>query len=81
MLTVDPSFIACIPKFVLGSLLLYLGASLMYEWLVDAARRISLLEYGSLLAIALLNVQFGYKPVCSSGSSSVAPPSRSARAA
>lgn len=60
MLTVDPSFIAHIPKFVLGGLLLYLGASLMYEWLVDAARRISLLEYASLLAIALLIVQFGF---------------------
>jgi sulfate permease, SulP family len=60
MLMVDPSFIAYIPKFVLGGLLLYLGASLIYEWLVDAARRISLLEYGSLLAIALLIVQFGY---------------------
>jgi sulfate permease, SulP family len=60
MLTVDPAFIAYIPKFVLGGLLLYLGASLMYEWLVDAARRISLLEYASLLAIALLIVQFGF---------------------
>ena len=60
MLTVDPSFIAYIPKFVLGGLLLYLGASLVYEWLVDAARRISLLEYASLLAIALLIVQFGF---------------------
>jgi SulP family sulfate permease len=44
MLAIDPSFLAYIPKFVLGGLLLYLGASLMYEWLVDAARRISLLE-------------------------------------
>ena len=60
MLAVDPSFIAYIPKFVLAGLLLYLGASLMYEWLVDAARRISLLEYASLLAIALLIVQFGF---------------------
>ncbi len=60
MLAVDPSFIAYIPKFVLAGLLLYLGASLMYEWLVDAARRISLLEYTSLLAIALLIVQFGF---------------------
>ncbi|MGE5260684.1 MAG: cyclic nucleotide-binding domain-containing protein, partial [Actinomycetota bacterium] len=41
-------------------LLLYLGASLMYEWLVDAARRISLLEYASLLAIAILIVQIGF---------------------
>jgi SulP family sulfate permease len=60
MLMVDPSFLAWIPKFVLGGLLLYLGASLLYEWLVDAARRISLLEYASLLAIALLIVQVGF---------------------
>ncbi len=60
MLAVDPSFLAWVPKFVLGGLLLYLGASLMYEWLVDAARRISLLEYLSLLAIALLIVQVGF---------------------
>ncbi len=60
MLAVDPSFLAYIPKFVLGGLLLYLGASLMYEWLVDAARRISVVEYGSLLAIAILIVQVGF---------------------
>ena len=60
MLAVDPSFLAWIPKFVLGGLLLYLGAALMYEWLVDAARRISLVEYASLLAIALLIVQVGF---------------------
>ncbi len=60
MLAADPGFIAYIPKFVLGGLLLYLGASLMYEWLVDSARRISLLEYVSLLAIALLIVEFGF---------------------
>jgi sulfate permease, SulP family len=60
MLAVDPSFLAYIPKFVLGGLLLYLGASLMYEWLVDAFRRISALEYASLLAIAILIVQVGF---------------------
>jgi SulP family sulfate permease len=60
MLLVDPAFLAYVPKFVLGGLLLYLGASLMYEWLVDAARRISLLEYASLLAIAILIVQIGF---------------------
>jgi SulP family sulfate permease len=60
MLLVDPAFLAYVPKFVLGGLLLYLGASLMYEWLVDAARRISPLEYASLLAIAILIVQVGF---------------------
>jgi SulP family sulfate permease len=60
LLAVDPSFLAYVPKFVLGGLLLYLGASLMYEWLVDSAQRISLLEYASLLAIAVLIVQAGF---------------------
>ena len=32
----------------------------MYEWLVDAARRISPLEYASLLAIAILIVPVGF---------------------
>ncbi len=60
MLLVDPAFLAYVPKFVLGGLLLYLGASLMYEWLIDAVRRISLPEYASLLAIAILIVQVGF---------------------
>lgn len=60
MLIANLDFLGYVPKFVLGGLLLYLGASLMYEWLVDAARRISLLEYASLLAIALLIVQVGF---------------------
>ncbi len=60
MLLVDPAFLAYVPKFVLGGLLLYLGVSLIYEWLVDSARRISLLEYASLLAIAVLIVQIGF---------------------
>jgi len=49
-----------VPKFVLGALLLYLGAQLVYEWLIDSARRISLLEYASLLAITLLILQAGF---------------------
>jgi SulP family sulfate permease len=60
VLTADPGFLAYVPKFVLGGLLLYLGANLMYAWLVDSARRISRLEYASLLAIALLIIQWGF---------------------
>jgi SulP family sulfate permease len=60
MLLVDPALLAYVPKFVFGGLLLYLGANLMYEWLVDSARRTSLLEYTSLLAIAVLIVQIGF---------------------
>jgi len=60
MLIADPGFLAYVPKFVLGGLLLYLGAHLVYEWLIDSARRISLLEYASLLAITLLILQVGF---------------------
>jgi len=60
MLAVDPAFLAYVPRFVLGGLLLYLGANLMYDWLVSAARRISRLEYISLLAIALIIIQWGF---------------------
>lgn len=60
VLTANPSFLAYIPKFVLSGMLLYLGFNLIYEWLIDSARRISLLEYASLLAIALLIIQVGF---------------------
>jgi SulP family sulfate permease len=60
VLFVDPGFITYVPKFVLGGLLLYLGGLLVYEWLIDSARRISVLEYASLLAIALLILQIGF---------------------
>jgi SulP family sulfate permease len=60
MLAVDPGFLAYVPKFVLGGLLLYLGFNLMYAWIVDSAKRLSWLEYASLLAIALLIVQWGF---------------------
>lgn len=60
MVTVDPGFLAYVPKFVLGGLLLYLGANLIYEWLINSARRVSLLEYASLLAITFLILQIGF---------------------
>jgi SulP family sulfate permease len=34
--------------------------SLIFRWLVDSARRLSWLEYGSLLAIALLIIEAGF---------------------
>ena len=52
-LIADPGFIAYIPKFVLGGILLYLGAIFIYEWLIDSATQISPVQYASLLAIAI----------------------------
>jgi sulfate permease, SulP family len=60
MLVANPGFIALIPKFVLGGLLLYLGLNLLTAWVVNSAWRLSRLEYLSLLAIALIIVQWGF---------------------
>jgi sulfate permease, SulP family len=57
---VVPGILAYVPKFVLGGLLLYLGGALIYEWLIQSARRLSPIEYISLLAIALLILQIGF---------------------
>src|SRR5262245_3734627 len=60
MLVADPSFLAVVPKFVLGGLLLYLGLNLIKVWAVESAWRLSRIEYLSLLAIMLIIVQWGF---------------------
>ena len=56
----NPNFLGYVPKCVLGGLLFYLGGNLLYRWIVDSARRLPLLEYLSLLAIALIIVVWGF---------------------
>src|SRR6202162_3857355 len=48
------------PKFVLGGLLIYLGADGLHKWIVQSRRRLSLIEYLSLLAIIVIIVQWGF---------------------
>ncbi len=60
VLIVDPSFLGYVPKFALGGLLLYLGADLVYQWLIQSSRRLLPLEYLSLLAIAALIIYSGF---------------------
>jgi sulfate permease, SulP family len=60
VLVADPSFVAIVPKFVLGGLLLYLGLDLLKVWAVESAWRLSRIEYLSLLAIMLIIVQWGF---------------------
>ena len=56
---VGSSFLGYVPKCVLGGLLFYLGADLLYRWLVDSSRRLALLEYLSLLGIAFIIIKWG----------------------
>jgi sulfate permease, SulP family len=59
-LTVDPAVLGYLPKFLLAGLLLYLGCSLIYRWLITSALRLSIAEYLSLLAIAIIIVEWGF---------------------
>ena len=60
VLIADPSFLGYVPKYILGGLLFYLGADLVYQWLVQSSRRLLPVEYLSLLAIAVLIIYAGF---------------------
>ncbi len=60
VLFAGPSFLGYVPKYILGGLLFYLGADLVYQWLIASSRRLLLLEYLSLIAIAVLIIYAGF---------------------
>src|SRR3984885_13812915 len=60
MIVLDPSFLGYVPKYVLGGLLIFLGWGLVYPWLIQSSRQLPRLEYFSLVAIALLIINWGF---------------------
>src|ERR1700689_3312277 len=60
MLAFAPTLLGYMPKFVLGGLLIYLGADQLHKWVVQSRRRLSFTEYLSLLAIIVIIVQWGF---------------------
>jgi SulP family sulfate permease len=60
MLAAAPTLLGYMPKFVLGGLLIYLGADQLHRWIVQSRRRLSFTEYLSLLAIIVIIVQWGF---------------------
>jgi sulfate permease, SulP family len=60
MLVFAPTLLGYMPKFVLGGLLIYLGADQLHRWTVQSRRRLSFSEYLSLLAIIVIIVQWGF---------------------
>jgi SulP family sulfate permease len=60
MLAFAPTLLGFMPKFVLGGLLIYLGADQLHKWIVQSRRRLSFLEYLSLLAIIVIIVKWGF---------------------
>ncbi|MBC9878111.1 SLC26A/SulP transporter family protein [Bradyrhizobium sp. INPA01-394B] len=62
MLGLAPELLGFIPKFVLGGLLLYLGADQLHKWIIESRKRLSKLEYLSLVAIIFIIVAWGFVP-------------------
>ncbi|MBN8989307.1 MAG: SLC26A/SulP transporter family protein [Rhizobiales bacterium] len=60
MLAVAPVLLGYMPKFVLGGLLLYLGADQLHKWTIESWRRLTRTEYVSLLAIIVIILQWGF---------------------
>jgi SulP family sulfate permease len=60
MLALAPTLLGYMPKFVLGGLLIYLGADQLHKWIVQSRRRLSPVEYLSLLAIIVIILQWGF---------------------
>ena len=60
VLVADPSFLGYVPKYILGGLLLFLGAGLVYQWLIQSAQQLLRIDYLSLIAIALLIINWGF---------------------
>jgi sulfate permease, SulP family len=60
MLVFAPALLGYMPKFVLGGLLIYLGADQLHKWIVQSRRRLSLTDYLSLLVIVVIIVEWGF---------------------
>src|SRR5262249_33818310 len=60
MLLIAPPLLGLMPKFVLGGLLIYLGADTLHKWIVQSRRRLSFVEYLSLLAIIVIILKWGF---------------------
>ena len=60
MLVADPALLSYMPKFILGGLLLYLGIDQLNRWIVESRKRLSTIEYLSLLAIIFIIVKWGF---------------------
>ena len=60
LLFAGPSLVGYVPKFILGGLLLFFGGGLVYQWLIQSSRQLQRIDYLSLIAIALLIINWGF---------------------
>jgi SulP family sulfate permease len=60
LLIVGPTFVGYVPKYILAGLLFFLGGGLVYQWLIQSWRQLQRVDYLSLVAIALLIINWGF---------------------
>lgn len=60
MLVLDPVLLKFMPKFVLGGVLIYLGVDQLHRWIIESRKRLSAIEYLSLIAIIVIIVKWGF---------------------
>lgn len=60
-------FVSYFPRPVLGALTVYMGASFLLDWLYDAARRMSLADYLTVVSILLIIAVWGVLPGIGAG--------------
>ena len=60
MLVVNPGFLGYVPNVALAGLLFFAGARLFHRWLIYSVRQLLLIEYLSLIAIALIIIKWGF---------------------
>ncbi len=54
------TFLSFFPKFVAGGLLLYLGLSMLKEWVIDSRKSIPVFDYSIIIGIILVVEFFGF---------------------
>jgi SulP family sulfate permease len=57
---VGGAFLSFFPKFVAGGLLLFLGTSMLKEWIIDSRKSIPRIDYGIIVGIVLIVEFFGF---------------------
>jgi len=57
---VGGAFLSFFPNFVAGGLLLYLGLSMLKEWIIDSRKSIPVVDYSIIVGIVLIVEFFGF---------------------
>jgi sulfate permease, SulP family len=67
ILAIGETILELLPVFVVGGLLLFVGAEFLHEWLWESRQRMSGLDYGLMVGIAVVIATVGFLPGVGTG--------------